>query len=189
MTHSPSTAATAPSTRLDPWDAARERFACDCSVRTLTIFTAANLVRHARLQCVQCGMFVAAKKEDCPPDELAAAPPFDTDLQKQWNDAKYAFARELHQEATAEIQAESRLEWDARHAAATSGPEWEERRRLVFKRCCGICEGCGTARAQIVHHLTYTHLGRELLFQLAGLCRDCHDVAHDRDHSAEDARC
>lgn len=53
--------------------------------------------------------------------------------------------------------------------------EWQAKRALVLKRCGCLCEGCGTAKAVEVHHITYRHFGSEFLFELLGLCRACHD--------------
>jgi hypothetical protein len=55
---------------------------------------------------------------------------------------------------------------------------WKAKREKVLRRCKGICEGCEDAPAAQVHHLTYEHFGDELLFELVGVCRQCHDKAH-----------
>jgi len=57
-------------------------------------------------------------------------------------------------------------------------PEWASRRAKVLKRCKGICEGCGDAAAEEVHHLSYRHFMNEFLFELVGLCEPCHDRWH-----------
>lgn len=58
-------------------------------------------------------------------------------------------------------------------------PAWQRRRQLVLKRCGGICEGCGEAPASQVHHTTYEHVCEEFLFELQGLCFDCHERFHE----------
>lgn len=58
--------------------------------------------------------------------------------------------------------------------------EWSERRTKVLKRCNEICEGCGENPATDVHHQTYDHVGYEFLFELLGLCRDCHARFHNK---------
>jgi hypothetical protein len=73
----------------------------------------------------------------------------------------------------------------AKYKAYLQSPLWKRRRDLVMKRCGGICEGCGTRRATEVHHVTYQHVFRELLFELRGLCDGCHKICHD-DQGAED---
>ena len=56
--------------------------------------------------------------------------------------------------------------------------EWAERRQRVLKRANGVCEGCGTAPAEQVHHLTYEHCGNEFLWELVAICRHCHLGVH-----------
>ncbi|MGV3729145.1 MAG: HNH endonuclease [Sphingopyxis sp.] len=56
--------------------------------------------------------------------------------------------------------------------------EWQDRRNKVLRRCNGICEGCGEQRATEVHHLSYRHFMEEFLFELVGLCHDCHERWH-----------
>ncbi len=53
-------------------------------------------------------------------------------------------------------------------------PEWHKKRDLVLKRCQNVCEGCGVVPATEVHHIHYDHLFNEFLFELLGLCQDCH---------------
>lgn len=57
--------------------------------------------------------------------------------------------------------------------------EWALKRSLVIERCANLCEGCRNDDVHHVHHLTYDHVGRELLFDLVGLCLRCHEIAHD----------
>jgi len=57
-------------------------------------------------------------------------------------------------------------------------PEWQRKREAVFEREKGICQGCLQEPIEHVHHATYTHLYDELLFQLIGLCENCHRKAH-----------
>lgn len=65
--------------------------------------------------------------------------------------------------------------------------EWLEKRRQVMRRCGGMCEGCGHRRARCVHHIRYPRgckpgsvewIEREKLFDLVGLCEDCHIHVH-----------
>lgn len=68
------------------------------------------------------------------------------------------------------------------YGAYLHGEKWAEKRRKVLARCNGRCEGCGNAKATVVHHLTYEHVYDEFLFELVGLCQKCHDRIHvDRD--------
>lgn len=69
----------------------------------------------------------------------------------------------------------------AEYADYLNSAEWRERRDAVMDRCDGICEGCRKQSASDVHHLTYKHIGNEFLFELVGLCRDCHTRWHEQD--------
>ncbi len=60
----------------------------------------------------------------------------------------------------------------------TSG--WRDKRSAVMERCGGLCEGCRKQGAQDVHHLSYRHFREEFLFELVGLCRDCHTRWHEQ---------
>ena len=57
---------------------------------------------------------------------------------------------------------------------------WKGKRAQVIARCKNICEGCLSETVYQVHHLTYANLGDELLFQLVGLCKACHEKCHTR---------
>jgi hypothetical protein len=67
-------------------------------------------------------------------------------------------------------------------------PVWHKKRRLVFRRCHEICEGCGERQAEQVHHLRYPNafpgsddwIEKEMLFDLKGICDRCHENIHDR---------
>lgn len=47
-----------------------------------------------------------------------------------------------------------------------------------MQRAAHVCEGCRTARATEVHHLTYEHCGDEFLWELVAICRSCHERYH-----------
>ena len=64
------------------------------------------------------------------------------------------------------------------YAEYLQSEEWWERRTLVMERAAGLCEGCRKAEPVDVHHLTYTHVTCELLYELAALCASCHERAH-----------
>lgn len=68
-----------------------------------------------------------------------------------------------------------RGEFTKGYTAYMASPEWAAKRALVLKRCGGVCEGCGINAATEVHHHHYQHLFNEFLFELAGLCHDCHE--------------
>jgi 5-methylcytosine-specific restriction endonuclease McrA len=89
--------------------------------------------------------------------------------------------RRAHEKKTAARveQAEKKdAEWWAFYDEHIKSAKWRGLRRAVIRRCGGRCEGCAEAEVEHVHHLTYNNLGDELLFQLVGLCRDCHQRVH-----------
>lgn len=53
--------------------------------------------------------------------------------------------------------------------------EWALKKEAVRKRSGGICERCKNAPHQQTHHLTYARIGCELLEDLQGVCRACHE--------------
>jgi 5-methylcytosine-specific restriction endonuclease McrA len=79
-----------------------------------------------------------------------------------------------YDDTAADISAERR----ERYHLYLASPEWQEKRRAVFEREGGICEGCRTEPIEHTHHLTYKHLFDEPLFDLAGLCEGCHRKVH-----------
>jgi len=57
-------------------------------------------------------------------------------------------------------------------------PQWHEKRKLILNRCNSICEECKSKPVVEIHHLTYERTGNELLEDLIGLCKDCHEKKH-----------
>lgn len=68
----------------------------------------------------------------------------------------------------------------ADYADYLNSPEWAEKRAAVMDRCDGVCEGCRKRTATDVHHLTYRNVRREFLFELVGMCRECHARWHEQ---------
>lgn len=58
--------------------------------------------------------------------------------------------------------------------------EWALLKNAVKERSGGICERCGIAPHQQTHHLTYERLGKEILDDLQGVCRGCHEFLSAR---------
>jgi len=58
-------------------------------------------------------------------------------------------------------------------------PEWKRKRNFIIERD-KICQGCLDAPIHEVHHLSYKHVGKELMFELVGLCRECHFRCHEK---------
>jgi 5-methylcytosine-specific restriction endonuclease McrA len=84
------------------------------------------------------------------------------------------------------LQAESQSWW-ALYEVYLQSPIWAEKRRRVFERARGLCEGCGIRRPNRIHHLRYPKgsspgsdewLRAEKLFDLVALCDSCHADLH-----------
>lgn len=81
---------------------------------------------------------------------------------------------EKHQK---EHNAFTRAWWEWYHHYLQS-PVWKRKHDSVLSRAGGMCEACGYEHATQVHHLTYTNVGKEPLFDLVAVCEECHDVLH-----------
>ena len=122
-------------------------------------------------QCVECGHAAGpVKKSEARGDE----PDFDGEIRTRvW--------RESWEARAAEVEAQKQAMSFARRAEYTAyicSRAWAEKRELVLKRAAGVCEGCGKKPPAQVHHLTYDHLGDELLWELKAVCMDCHRRVH-----------
>lgn len=69
-------------------------------------------------------------------------------------------------------------EWWQRYNAYLSSVAWKRKRSLVLERDNYVCQGCMQQRATQAHHLTYAHVGHELLFELVSVCDTCHHTLH-----------
>lgn len=126
-------------------------------------------------QCLKCLRKSAAFTPD--PALRPSAVPFNPAEQKALEQKKDALNSRYSELYTKRSESEKR-DWIARYEAVLQSPEWKEKRRLVLIRCKGVCEGCGQRPATEIHHLTYAMLGREMLFQLVGVCDHCHAEIH-----------
>lgn len=154
-------------TNPTPWECAHESTEVRGKRTTVGI--------QYRKQCLTCGRSASNAISHA---LVTTFVDWDEDLERRWEDQASQFhrvrreAREAELNQTAEAQESYRLEY-------MRSPEWWAKRTAVMERELGVCQGCRTAKANQVHHLTYRHLGRELLFELVALCRPCHEAAHD----------
>lgn len=122
-----------------------------------------------RRQCLDCGQAIG----NMIPKAIAtleAEGSFDESLFEEKK-------RESMERQKAKWQDEREGWWDW-YSHYLESDAWKIRRRKVLQRCNGICEGCHEAPVAEVHHLTYENVGQELLYQLVGLCDNCHQIAH-----------
>lgn len=78
------------------------------------------------------------------------------------------------------VRPRTTADWWAWYNEYLNSDAWKARRRKVMDRCRGLCEGCRDHPVTQIHHLTYDHVGDELLYELVGLCDACHDRTHER---------
>jgi 5-methylcytosine-specific restriction endonuclease McrA len=156
-----------------------EEMACDHRDRVLTFKVNVRGSRLFRRQCTRCGDAQQLMAADLTPREKSCAVPFDEEINKRrWE----AFNVRLQAKRTA-WEAERKREFDGWYARYLGSPEWAARRRAVLQRARGTCEGCLIRPATQVHHLTYAHVGNELLFELVAVCDKCHGIVHERGES------
>lgn len=136
--------------------------------------------KRFRRQCVRCGYLIGhvPKDEVLYPD---LCHPVDTDLRRAWSHERTVRQERLRAEyqeraRSANIVLEYQI-W-AEYNSYINSAEWRVKRDLVLKRDNYVCQGCLQSKAVHVHHLTYVHLGCELLFELVSVCRKCHERIH-----------
>ena len=162
---------------------------CACSKTHLTRRVVSGGGVQYWMQCLRCGratsQALATEKalqiaQRMGLSGLQDLSPWDQKLRDEYEKAQSAIWKAL--------DAKRKEQWDAnaweRSEAYRSyllTPEWREKRELVMLRARCICEGCGTADAEEVHHLKYPReWGTEFLFDLVALCRPCHERIHGR---------
>lgn len=128
---------------------------------------------QARRQCLECGdVFGGAVRS------MGSLPDWDSGLLVLWVERRIAAMNAVSARHET-IQAAELIDKREQHAAYLQSQTWRIKRKRVLERCGGACEGCRDQRATQVHHLTYKHWGRELLFELVALCDECHAVCHE----------
>lgn len=136
-------------------------------------------------QCLFCGFSVGnpVKKQDgLPKWDDALLPRYEASRAAEREAIQRQFVQ-LYRTKTEELEKKSK-NWQAEYAAYRRTPIWQDKRARVLKRADGVCEGCLDAKATVVHHTTYAHMGDELLYQLVALCHACHKKAHPEHHES-----
>jgi 5-methylcytosine-specific restriction endonuclease McrA len=159
----------------NPWHRVQEEFACEHQATEVRRLVASNGVTHWREQCLRCGDSVRAVRVRAVPLSAQLHPvEFDDGLRKAWGEARAARYGEIVEEARDAERQERRRAYHAYLAT----PAWSIRRARVLERAGHLCEGCRRRRPVEVHHLTYERAGREMLFDLVAVCRECHEAIH-----------
>lgn len=165
------------------WAQIRDWYECDHEGR---VEIRRRTLSNGRLalyeQCAHCGRVGrAVKKSGYSEAEMASMNAFDEALDETRRHERHDAYVRLYDEIGAKQEAEKvdeSAEWWRRYTAYLQTPEWKRRRAAVLKRAGGVCEGCGSARAAHVHHLTYERVGEEMLFDLVAVCVGCHQRLH-----------
>ncbi len=151
---------------------------CDHSDNTIRYVEASGgKGRMYRRQCLVCGegtgswISKAAVLEEFP--SLLMVPAWDRDLAEKWAEAR----RRVREE-----EQWGRVAWsyDRYRSYIATSPVWKNKRERVLERDNHLCQACRRAAAEQVHHLTYSHLFDEPLFELIAVCARCHKRLHDR---------
>ncbi len=159
-------------------------YVCSCERQALRFFHKANNQIEYRLQCLGCGKMVqAVKQATLTPREKMAATEWDESIRDEY----WRRRNQRYQDLANEGRRLESAQWWEKYGLYLQSPEWKTVRAAVLKRCNYTCEGCGRARATEAHHLTYEHVGHELLFELVGLCHDCHQAADNKTHGTPEA--
>lgn len=124
-------------------------------------------------QCLRCGGPVGNPIPRVRAEEMhgGIVPEWDTALQEDWEEQRRLSAEAASRAGDQEFWSE--------YSVYLKSDEWREKRRRVLERDKHICQGCLSRTATQVHHLTYEHVGRELLFELVSICDECHEIAHE----------
>lgn len=134
-------------------------------------------------QCTTCGAKIRRRASAEVP-RAWELPDFDEELATRWWQDRSA---QNEQRRQAEADAENQRWW-AWYSDYLRSPRWHAIRSKVLRRAAGMCEGCAEQPATQVHHLTYAHVGNEMLFDLVAICNDCHERVTEADRAAHQER-
>lgn len=155
------------------WKEHGEKFTCDHPGSELRVRTVRGGGKQYVKQCLRCGEAVSNPVKAEAALELNGGnplSPFDEQLQAAWSKAVKESAERIK-------CADDSAFWSA-YGDYLASEQWQEKRRKVFARAGGICEGCGESEPSEVHHISYEHVGAEFLFELVAVCKACHDRIH-----------
>lgn len=136
-----------------------------------------------RQQCRICGHLLGGARKREPGDENL--PLHDPDMATRYGEQREQEHLQILKKH-ARLQFEKDNSWFRDYSEYLQSNAWQQKRKLVFKRSGGICEGCGVTEATQVHHLSYQHVKHEFLFELVAVCDSCHDRLHE-DEASEDS--
>jgi 5-methylcytosine-specific restriction endonuclease McrA len=137
-----------------------------------------------RWRCLTCRRYYGSPVTKAQAATITPAPPIGPSLGQMRADEETAMRESIrmNEEARSEsIQNEERerVEYSQRYYRYLETPAWRVKRDRVMRRAGGICEACGVARANEVHHLTYARVFEEPLYDLVAICSPCHRRVHE----------
>ena len=148
---------------------------CDCSDLIHCQRTLKNGVVQIGTQCLKCGSWKAIKATSLTRREHSDAlcNTYDETLRER-------YYQQQKTEYDAKRAEENQAWWDW-YNEYLSSEQWKKKAARVKQRDNHICRGCLIKRADVVHHLTYAHVGDEPLFDLVSMCYECHNKLHNKD--------
>ncbi len=160
-----------PAVETKPYD-------CDCSITAVRYRTRANGTGAYVIQCLSCGREIRAiSKNSDAVRKLTDRIPFDESLSRAWQERQHRYWQNRRQ-AEEDARTRKETEWWKTYNRYLLTPAWRVKRAAVLERAANLCEGCRENKATQIHHLTYDHMGNELLFELVAICGDCHRRLH-----------
>jgi 5-methylcytosine-specific restriction endonuclease McrA len=129
--------------------------------------------KQVATQCLDCGINVDGRWLPQTGLDMASLKPWDETIA-----LNYQRATASQRNATLYQERLRRHEEYERYIC--SSDNWQAVRTKVMKRDAYLCQGCLENAATDVHHLSYTHLFDEVMFNLVAVCRDCHKKIHGR---------
>lgn len=151
---------------------------CDCQETAIRLMTYSNGAKVPVRQCLKCGRSVGAVAKSKVDGVMLSG--FDEGLRLQW-DARWREHREARRAALEEERRARGSQWWLEYRRYLGSAEWQRKSRLVLARdhheCQAHLSDCERV-ATMAHHLTYTHLRNEPLFDLVSVCPACHEHLH-----------
>lgn len=144
-----------------------------------------NGAEHYGTQCLTCGLFISVKKDSVPSLERKNPRDFDPEISKRYDARRSEFYRKQQEQREEERRLAFAMQQEAfrsRYTTYLNSEAWKRKRafrmRANEKLFNGYCEICFENKANHCHHITYDRLGEEWIFDLAAICRPCHEKLH-----------
>ena len=152
----------------------KEPYRCDHSYKELRRQTHGAFV----LQCPECGSTCSTSiaHKTLTIEQRDNAEKFDYERQR----SGYDFASESRGVERSHGIKDTESSLAIEYQEYLRSEQWRAKRQMIIKREKNICQGCHNNPIEEVHHATYSNIGDELLFQLVGLCSDCHRRTHKK---------